>query len=49
MRCVYDVLSLWRITASSIIFRGEYQEPQNSGLKYIDTDAIVHLHTRLQP
>jgi len=29
----------------SIIFRGEYQEQQNNGLKHKNTDAIVCLHT----
>ena len=33
----------------SIIFRGEYQGPQNSGLQHKNRDAIVRLHTRMQP
>ena len=33
----------------SIIFRGEYQGLQNNGLKHKNTDAIVRVHTRMQP
>jgi len=33
----------------SITFRGEYQELQINGLKHGTTDAIVRLHTRMQP
>ena len=29
---------------SSIIFRGEYQELQNNGLKYQNTDALLGLY-----
>ena len=32
----------------SIIFRGEYQGPQNNGLKHKNTDGIVRMHTRMQ-
>ena len=32
----------------SIIFRDEYQEPQNNGVKHKNTDAIVRVHTRMQ-
>ena len=31
----------------SIIFRDEYQELQNNGLK--KTDAIIRVHARMQP
>ena len=33
----------------SIIFRGEYQGPQNNGLQHKNRDAIVRVHTRMQP
>ena len=29
----------------SIVFRGEYQELQNNGLKHENIDAVVRLHT----
>ena len=32
-----------------IIFRGEYQGLQNDRLKHKNRDAIVRLHTRIQP
>ena len=33
----------------SIIFRGEYQELINNGLKHKKTDAIVRIYARMQP
>ena len=33
----------------SVIFRGEYQEPQNNRLKHKNTDAIVRVHAHMQP
>ena len=42
-------LSLRRIIVLvRIIFRVEYQEPQENGLKH-KKDAIVHVHARMQP
>ena len=31
----------------SIIFRGEYQELQNNGLKHKKTDAIIRVHAHM--
>ena len=31
-----------------IIFKGEYQELQNNGIKHKNTDAIVRLHALRQ-
>ena len=33
----------------SLIFRGEYQELQNNGVKHKSTDAIFCVHARMQP
>ena len=37
------------IYSLSVIFRGQYQELQNNGLKHKNTDAIVRVHARMQP